>query len=342
MKLSGYIKELKSYSFAIPIYTDGKNFYTHDVSESFRIVGFEKILLPSNYIKIFSVKNYIIGSEGAIVFVGKDRNLFYNEASLVLPDIDYYIDQTTSKTKYLNIKNEITELKLCLRKLKIKEVIEAFDVVDVRNISVIEPQFMSVIEEHDYVEVPNNLFILSELVEKGAVTRYSLDEYLMHENEILNSIPNTKKDLWIKLDIISNKIIDKFKIEYQDKQILKYLLDRYMSNNIDVIEGQIIGDLSSEFFKFLEENKSLDFLPVEMTIEETLRFRAEERRRKMKEFNYKFENRFSNFNEIEREPTYKRMGVEIDLKSNVPMKVIYLENVPESNHVKEPIPEIKK
>jgi cell division protein FtsZ len=51
---------------------------------------------------------------------------------------------------------------------------------------------------------------------------------------------------------------------------------------------------------------------MEMTIEETLRLRAEERRRKMKEFNYKFHNSSSRVDEFEKEPAYKRMGIDLN------------------------------
>ena len=51
--------------------------------------------------------------------------------------------------------------------------------------------------------------------------------------------------------------------------------------------------------------------PMEMTIEETLRARADERRRKLKEFNYKFHNNVSKIDEYEKEPAYKRLGVEL-------------------------------
>ena len=51
--------------------------------------------------------------------------------------------------------------------------------------------------------------------------------------------------------------------------------------------------------------------PMEMSIEETLRFRAEERRRKLKEFNYKFHNNPSRIEEFEKEPAYKRSGIDI-------------------------------
>lgn len=52
--------------------------------------------------------------------------------------------------------------------------------------------------------------------------------------------------------------------------------------------------------------------PLDLTIAE-LQSRAAERREKMKNFNYKFLNKLSkNIDEIEKEPAYKRMGVQFD------------------------------
>ena len=48
-----------------------------------------------------------------------------------------------------------------------------------------------------------------------------------------------------------------------------------------------------------------------MTIEETLKFRADERRKKLKDFKYKFHNSTSKIEEFEREPAYKRSGVDL-------------------------------
>ena len=56
--------------------------------------------------------------------------------------------------------------------------------------------------------------------------------------------------------------------------------------------------------------------PLDLTISE-LQNRAAERREKMKKFNYKFLNNVSkNIDEIEKEPAYKRMGVELDETSH--------------------------
>ena len=51
--------------------------------------------------------------------------------------------------------------------------------------------------------------------------------------------------------------------------------------------------------------------PVEMSIEDSLKLRAEERRRKMKEFNYKFHNNAARVDEYEKVPAYKRMGIDV-------------------------------
>ena len=40
--------------------------------------------------------------------------------------------------------------------------------------------------------------------------------------------------------------------------------------------------------------------------------RAAERKRKMKEFNYKFHNNQSRIDEIEKQPAYKRMGINLE------------------------------
>ena len=55
-----------------------------------------------------------------------------------------------------------------------------------------------------------------------------------------------------------------------------------------------------------------DVSPMNLTIAE-LRNRAEIRRKKMKDFNYKFINKLNhNIDDIESEPAYKRMGVDLD------------------------------
>ena len=70
-------------------------------------------------------------------------------------------------------------------------------------------------------------------------------------------------------------------------------------------EQRIISDIPDE-----------EVSPLNLTISE-LKKRADERRRKMKGFNYKFVNRLKqNIDEIENQPAYKRMGVDIESTSH--------------------------
>lgn len=111
--------------------------------------------------------------------------------------------------------------------------------------------------------------------------------------------------------------------ELSDNGIIKYSLEEYMEVENDFISSKPVAkveevipeemnitmkqvDTSSHGAANFEE-----ISPMEMTIEETLRLRADERRKKLKEFNYKFHNNVSKIDEYEREPAYKRLGIDI-------------------------------
>lgn len=124
------------------------------------------------------------------------------------------------------------------------------------------------------VNEPVQVVPVAELNETGIV-RYSLEEYLEKENELLDSKPVAKVEEPVAPEL-----------------------------NLTV--------KTTEQPAALNFTPSEDLSPVEMTIEETLRLRAEERRRKMKEFNYKFHNSSSKIDEFEKEPAYKRMGIDLN------------------------------
>ena len=63
-----------------------------------------------------------------------------------------------------------------------------------------------------------------------------------------------------------------------------------------------------------EDNEPED--PLNTPISKLLSERTEIRKRQMKEFNYKFNNKLSHIDEIEKQPAYKRMGIELDKTSN--------------------------
>jgi cell division protein FtsZ len=111
--------------------------------------------------------------------------------------------------------------------------------------------------------------------------------------------------------------------EINQNGIIKYSLEDYLEQEKVVeatkevhmvhepIDEELNFTLKNEVKK-LEDNIHFDAVsPLEMSIEETLKFRAEERKRKMKEFNHKFNNSSAQIDEFEREPAYKRMGIDL-------------------------------
>ncbi|TAF73946.1 MAG: cell division protein FtsZ [Flavobacterium sp.] len=110
--------------------------------------------------------------------------------------------------------------------------------------------------------------------------------------------------------------------ELTDNGIIKYSLEEYMEVENDFVQSkpqvkqeEVPAELNITMKQVapIEVNEVVaeSVSPMDMTIEETLRFRAEERRKKLKEFNYKFHNNVTRIDELEREPAYKRLGVDL-------------------------------
>ena len=98
--------------------------------------------------------------------------------------------------------------------------------------------------------------------------------------------------------------------EISDKHTLKENSDFIeIEKEVEIaeVDEQIVSEISDSDEKIDPLNTSLDDLQKQ---------RSKERRLRMKEFNYKFNN--SKIDEIEKEPAYKRQGV--DLKENKPTK----------------------
>ncbi len=123
------------------------------------------------------------------------------------------------------------------------------------------------------VNQPVQFVPVTELSENGII-KYSLEEYMEAENDLMSSKPVAK----VVEEVVPEELnITMKKVEFSQK----------------------------------EEVNFEEISPMEMTIEETLRMRADERRKKLKEFNYKFHNNVSKVDEYEKEPAYKRLGIDI-------------------------------
>lgn len=123
------------------------------------------------------------------------------------------------------------------------------------------------------VNEPKHVIPFTEISETGIV-KYSLEDYMEVENELLNSKP------------VVNEVQEPVNEE--------------MNITVKNVENPA---------KFTASYDEIN--PVDMTIEETLKMRADERRKKLKDFNYKFHINSSRLDEMEKVPAYKRMGVDL-------------------------------
>ncbi|WP_299431634.1 cell division protein FtsZ [uncultured Aquimarina sp.] len=106
--------------------------------------------------------------------------------------------------------------------------------------------------------------------------------------------------------------------------VRKYSLEDYMEEEKRLTEAKPEAEVMEEDKEVVFEKKTVapapeptpeeNADPVDQPISETLKARAAERRAKMKEFNYKFRNNASNIDDIEKEPAYKRAGLDVDSK----------------------------
>ncbi|WP_242133536.1 cell division protein FtsZ [Aestuariivivens marinum] len=102
---------------------------------------------------------------------------------------------------------------------------------------------------------------------------------------------------------------------------VRYALDDYIElesamNNmkkketVDKIDEDIVFEKKVIVEDTVEEEVTTDEVdPINMPISQLLKERAEERKRKMKDFNYKFNN--AKIDDIEKVPAYKRQGVDL-------------------------------
>jgi len=123
-------------------------------------------------------------------------------------------------------------------------------------------------------------------------------------------------------------------LEYRKEGETRYNLDEYLD-----LERKLTGATSkAEFYdpklsgdELVFERKVIDKPenpaapenqePTDRPISEILKERADERRRKLKDFNYKFQHNRNSIEEIENEPAYKRQGVDLSRESESDTKI---------------------
>lgn len=177
---------------------------------------------------------------------------------------------------------------------------------DIKNMEVIEPEFIVSKDEYGF---ELDLFAKVETPELNEV----------NENKIMFDLTETVSEIKVNEPTHVVPVT-----EHNQEGVIRYVLeDEIDFEPVAPVAAQTkVEEKIEESLQFTyrenpvaESTISNDISPVEMSIEETLRARAEERKRKMKDFNYKFNNP-TRIEELEKEPAYKRSGIELNATPN--------------------------
>ena len=244
-----------------------------------------------------AIEDKVYQTEAKIIFDLMEEKVI---EAVVVPEPTFEIDlvPTSAFIKNIDVTFEIVS--------PVAENDFYFTTPEVREMEVREPQFVAYEEEQitfsfdlplakEEVATPKPAQILFDLTTEtseikvnesvqvvpaaelnhNGIVKYSLEEYMEKENDLLEAKP-------VVAAVVAEPVEEELKITMKEVD-----LTPVFSDNFEAIS------------------------PVEMSIEETLKFRADERRRKLKDFNYKFHNNPSRVEEFEKEPAYKRSGIDI-------------------------------
>ena len=201
----------------------------------------------------------------------------------------------------------------------IKNIEVTFEVVSSKTIDVNDFYFTS--PEVKQIKVIDPVFVVKEdqiaftfdlPIQKTTPTEINTDRLLFN---LTNEIKDIKVNQAIEFVPVT---------EVNQNGVIKHSLEEYMEKENQIFEAKktdvVVDAIPEELNLTMKQininsespvNTQNQVSPLETSIEETLKLRAEDRRQKMKEFNYKFHNNASKLNEFEKEPAYKRMGIDI-------------------------------
>lgn len=180
----------------------------------------------------------------------------------------------------------------------IQPITQEFEIISsqVREIEVVEPEFVVAKDEFNF-----SLDLFETKAEAPT------------QNTIVFDLSNEVKEMKVNEPVQVMPVT-----EMNQNGVIRYTLEE----EIDVVakpvaEVQPVIEPIEEELNFTvrqtavaDTNVNFEASPLEMSIEDTLRARAEERKRKLKDFNYKFNNP-GRIDELEKEPAFKRQGLDV-------------------------------
>ena len=240
-----------------------------------------------------------------------------------IPFEDYV--ETTNLIKALDVIYEEVDVQPSagFQEVNVNEInVEDFEIVDSKTISEVDEDSTGVQLESESAEDQILMFDLEvnntneALINKDIPSSTTANKL----EPAISSIEEIKVNEHVEVAPIT---------EVTKEKTITYSLDNYqeMEDHLnEAMPEELEDELSDEEITFetriietpekVEEPKNEPEDPLNMPISKLLTERTEIRKRQMKEFNYKFNKKPSHIDEIEKQPAYKRMGIELEEMSN--------------------------
>ncbi|MGB5418466.1 cell division protein FtsZ [Algibacter sp.] len=231
------------------------------------------------------------------------------------------------------------------KKEPVKKVEEEFKLIPtseiIKNINVVYDEVSAAIsnleEEDDFIIKPvtrmiadiedvQDIEVISDYIEEEQQITLTFDLPLSNSNEVEEEMDDDiSYDLTDDVkDIAVNDYVELITVnETNEKGDIRYALDDYIEvessmNKTQKTSKEVLEEVDEEVVferkmvakPSLKEESAEEIDPMDSPISELLKERAEERRRKMKDFNYKFNN--AKIDDIEKIPAYRRQGIDLN------------------------------
>ncbi|MBU2948957.1 cell division protein FtsZ [Zobellia uliginosa] len=220
----------------------------------------------------------------------KNFNVFYEEVLEEVAEVNTSEDDfvIVNAQDSINDIEVIDPMTVSYDKLKEEQITMSFDMPFAKKEEVVEDEAQdnvitfSLDDDVKDIDVtsPVEVIPVMEYNEEGE-KRYSLDDYMEVEDELTNAKPAPKPTPAPKPQPKPQPIARE-----EPKMEVK---------RVEAPQTEAPAEID----------------PMNSPIDELLKERADERRRKLKDFNYKFQNSVSSIDEIEKEPAYKRQGIDL-------------------------------
>ncbi|MEO8234728.1 MAG: cell division protein FtsZ [Flavobacterium sp.] len=256
----------------------------------------------------FDFSSNVVAEETKIIEVPvvEEKIVFSLEGELPNPVETYFtmdLVPTTELIKNLDVTFEVVSSKT----IDVNDFY--FTSPEVKEIEVIDPQF--VVKEQEQIT-----FTFDLPIQKAPETANKDRLIFDLTNEIRDIKVNEAVEFVPMTEVTQNGVIKHSLEEYMEIENQLFEAKKVENVVVETIPAELnITMTQIETPQYTTQNEENKISPLEMSIEDSLKFRAEERRRKMKEFNYKFHNNASKVDEFEKEPAYKRMGIDISNNS---------------------------